>query len=278
MLAHGQIHADTAPEDFVYSVLNGEITITQQYRGTGGDVAIPSTINVSGSDLPVTSIGDYAFDSCTGLTSITIPNSVTSIKGFAFAFCTELTSVTIPNSVTSIGFCAFEYCTGLRSVVFKGNAPLIGSDIFEYDDDLTVYYYNESTGFTSPTWNGYPAVNMGYSPAITWLLSKGFPYNTSLQSTPNNDGVPLLMNYALNLSPDQNQRANVSKPTISGSLMSLTYYAGSAGVSYSVEVSSDLQTWTSSGVTTSAPDINNFCTATSPLSGAKQFMRLKVSY
>ena len=42
--------------------------------------------------------------SCTGLTSITIPNSVTSIGGYAFYSCSSLTSVTIPDSVTSIGF------------------------------------------------------------------------------------------------------------------------------------------------------------------------------
>ena len=64
----------------------------------------------------VTSIGNYAFYNCSGLTSLTIPNSVTSIGRNAFSGCSGLTSVTIPNSVTSIGDFAFLGCSGLTSV------------------------------------------------------------------------------------------------------------------------------------------------------------------
>ena len=65
----------------------------------------------------VTSIGEYAFLNCTGLTSITIPDSVTSIGSSAFRDCTGLTRITIGNSVTSIGYEAFSGCTGLESIV-----------------------------------------------------------------------------------------------------------------------------------------------------------------
>ena len=71
----------------------------------------------------VTSIGDYAFYGCEGLTSIEIPNSVTSIGEHAFDFCESLTSVEIPNSVTSIGDGAFNYCESLTSITFKGSTP-----------------------------------------------------------------------------------------------------------------------------------------------------------
>ncbi len=73
----------------------------------------------------VTSIGDYAFSGCTGLTSVTIPNGVTSIGSYVFSDCTGLTSVTIPDSVTSIGGSAFSGCTGLTSVTIPNNVTSI---------------------------------------------------------------------------------------------------------------------------------------------------------
>ena len=75
-----------------------------------GNVAIPEEVTYMNRTRKVTSIGDYAFYDCSGLTSVTIPNSVTSIGDYAFSGCSGLTSVTIPNSVTSIGSYAFEYC------------------------------------------------------------------------------------------------------------------------------------------------------------------------
>ena len=64
----------------------------------------------------VTSIGNYAFQECRSLTSITIPNSVTSIGVGAFMYCSGLTSVVIPSSMTSIGGNAFQHCARLTSV------------------------------------------------------------------------------------------------------------------------------------------------------------------
>ena len=80
----------------------------------------------------VTSIGDYAFQDCMSLTSVTIPDSVTSIGDYAFKGCTSLTSATIPDSVTSIGDYAFCLCTSLTSVNIPDSVTSIGHEAF-YD-------------------------------------------------------------------------------------------------------------------------------------------------
>ena len=74
----------------------------------------------------VTSIGAYAFSSCTNLMSVTIGNSVTSIRYAAFSGCSSLKSVTISDSVTSIGEMAFEDCSGLKSMIIPNNVMSIG--------------------------------------------------------------------------------------------------------------------------------------------------------
>ena len=100
-----------------YTYMNNKTELAVSYRGSyssdysdeySGVVNIPESVTYNGMIYPVTSIGEYAFYYCSGLTSVTIPNSVTSIGTFAFYGCSGLTSVTIPNSVTSIGSAAFS--------------------------------------------------------------------------------------------------------------------------------------------------------------------------
>jgi hypothetical protein len=107
-----------------YAVTNSAITITE-YTGPGGTVTIPSTIN----GLPVTGIGDSAFNGCTSLTSVIIPDSVISIGDYEFEWCFYLASVAIGTNVTSIGDYAFASC-GLTSVTIPDSVTYIGDDAF----------------------------------------------------------------------------------------------------------------------------------------------------
>ena len=97
-----------------------------------GEVVIPSSVEYNGTTYSVTSIGEWAFYDCSGLTSVTIPNSVTSIGEWAFYDCSGLTSVTIPNSVTSIGYSAFSRCSSLTSVTIPNSVTSIVGGAF-YD-------------------------------------------------------------------------------------------------------------------------------------------------
>ena len=97
----------------------------------------------------MTSIGGAAFFGCSGLTSVTIPNSVTSIGLGAFSHCSGLTSVTIGNSVTSIGRTAFGSCSGLTSVTIGNSVESIRYDAFGSCSNLhDVYCYAENVPST----------------------------------------------------------------------------------------------------------------------------------
>ena len=102
-----------------------------------GSVVIPASVIYNEVTYSVSSIGNEAFNSCSGLTSVTIPSSVTSIEPGAFDGCSGLTSVTIPNSVTTIGSRTFNSCSGLTSVTIPNSVTSIGNSAFYSCSSLT---------------------------------------------------------------------------------------------------------------------------------------------
>jgi len=117
----------TANESLIYFANPATTNVTIIGINWGVSVTIPSEID----NLPVTSIGDYAFAQYFALTNVVIPSSVTSIGNYAFED-NKLTSVTIPSGVTSIGNYAFEdqYSTNLTNVVIPTNVTSIGCSPF----------------------------------------------------------------------------------------------------------------------------------------------------
>ena len=115
-------------------------------------------------------IGEYAFNCCESLISVTIPDRVTSIGKNAFYQCENLESVTIGNGVTSIGEYAFEDCKSLTSVYCKSTTPPTGGiDMFAYHNGeryqnigCTIYVPRNSVSTYKSGWRQYANYIVGY--------------------------------------------------------------------------------------------------------------------
>ena len=149
-----------------YNFINNNAELEVTYQGSysnsavyTGSIVIPGSVTYEGHIYPVTSIGQYAFYECSGLTEVTIPNSVISIIGDnAFSRCRGLEKIVVEsgnpnydsredcnviiqtdinkliagckntkilNSVTAIGAHAFEYCTGLTELTIPNSVTSI---------------------------------------------------------------------------------------------------------------------------------------------------------
>ncbi len=185
-----------------------EYTVTSigssAFEGCSGltSVTIPNT---------VTNTGEYAFWGCSGLTSVTIPNSVTSIGSGAFAGCRRLTTVTIPNSVTSIGGFAFSGCSGLISISIPQSVTSIGDYAFGDCSGLTeINVESANTNYASE--NGvlfnkdkttivcYPAgkaeTTYTIPNSVTSIGSSAFAYCSGLTSVTIPNSVTSIGDYA----------------------------------------------------------------------------------
>ena len=174
-----------------------------------GNIVIPSEITYNNVTCSVTSIGDHAFEWCSGLTSITIPNSVTSIGTAAFYYCEGLkevhindiaawcninfdgynanplyyahnlylnneliTELVIPNGVTSIGDAAFSGCSGLTSITIPNSVTSIGEMAFYYCSGLKEVHINDLAAWCS--------INFGYNYANPLSYAQNLYLNNEL--------------------------------------------------------------------------------------------------
>ena len=177
---------------------NGELTVT--YKGGDrnsfdneyvGDVVIPESVIYNNETYSVTVIVNSAFEGCSRLTSVKIPNSVTSIGERAFFGCIGLTSITIPNSVTTIGKYVFERCSSLTSVTIPNSVTIIDWRFFSDCSSLT-----SITIPNSVTEIGYKAFSRCSSltsitipNSVNKIQYKAFEYCNSITSVTIGNGV-----------------------------------------------------------------------------------------
>ncbi len=148
-------------EELIYK-LNDDgkaYTLVSVGKCTCENIVIPDTYN----GLPVTAIGDSAFNRCYTVKSITLPSSVTEIWHRAFANCYNLESVNIPSSVTGMGFYVFSGCRSLKSVIIPSGVTYVGGDIFKDCENITVNCEAESRPAEwDSNWSSGVSVNWGY--------------------------------------------------------------------------------------------------------------------
>ena len=120
------LEPEPSPNALVFTLKTDDTYEVKAMYKTIQEVNIPSIFN----GKRVTSIGESAFNGCTLLESVTIPDSITSIGNHAFYRCSGLTSVLIPGSATSIGSYAFSACSSLTSVIIPDSVTSIGDSAF----------------------------------------------------------------------------------------------------------------------------------------------------
>lgn len=133
------MHAAFTVDGICYEIIeeSQNVSVVAGTSTYSGDIVIPSTVTYNDNLYRVTTIGDNAFNGCTGLTSVTFPESLTTIDKRAFYNCIVLKSIILPESLTTLGEYAFFGCYGMTSAILPKSLTTIPKGAFQSCSGLT---------------------------------------------------------------------------------------------------------------------------------------------
>ncbi len=168
--------------NYTYSVLEDDtgdkyISITG-WDNLSEDIVIPDKINVNDEDLPVKEIGDSAFNNNRQSKSVTIPDSVAKIGDYAFENCSKITTISISESsrLTTIGYAAFFNCASLSSIYIPSGVTKIRSKALEGCSSFTSIFISENvTTIEEYAFRGCASLTSIFIPnSVTTISSHAF--------------------------------------------------------------------------------------------------------
>ena len=178
---------EVAKNKIYYTTTNGKVTDIYEQNVFGANIVSNEYVNGQGVITfsgDITSVGERAFNGCTTLESIIIPEGVTSIGNKAFQNCSGLTSIMIPESVTEIGDYAFYECAALTSVKLPAGLTSLGAHAFQYCRELLSI--NIPSGITEikehTFYDCYKLNNITLPEGLTTIGLWAFGYNKELTS------------------------------------------------------------------------------------------------
>lgn len=125
-----------------YDIVNGKaVVVSGGSVMYSGDVVIPETVEFGSQHYVVDSIGEWAFNACSGLMSVKLPEKLRVIGRLAFVDCYGLTSISFPASLKVIGDGAFQNCDGLTSLSFPEGMTQIGDGAFQRCGRLETLFF-----------------------------------------------------------------------------------------------------------------------------------------
>ena len=165
-----------------YNILSEDdrtVEVAESPYGYSGEVVIPAEVTYDGRTYQVTTIGDYAFNDCDALTSVSMPE-VTTISEWAFRYCSALISVSMPKAIM-IGEGAFNFCSALTSVSMP-EVTTIGNSAFSGCFDLTSIEMPSVTTIGDYAFNYCFALTSVSMPSVTTIGDYAFYYCSALTS------------------------------------------------------------------------------------------------